>query len=296
MNRRRRNSLSACPGSALLIPDAALCFGRSTILVELKPKGGVLCSSKLVRPDTAALLRKFKWPSVWLKRYVFVGGEVVALPKDRYDPVELMRDGGNVEAMMHRLSQEPWGGFRVWRGGQRVQLSDGIIERAGKAIKDSGVMKALRRVQEEDFIDHEGAGLIWERLKSLIGKEEARKRLEKACYEDEELREEIKERVSYASAEEGRRRHGWEEYHTAIAEIGRMTVSELIGLLTGYMAAAVGRDCSVMVAIEEDGEGWEVRVVDCGMKDVGKIEKKWVKVDTERVRRMIRAGGMPKEN
>lgn len=275
--RKMRSDISTSPGFAELIPDLALCFGRDTILVEIKPKSGVLSRSALLPPDVAETLQKFRAPPYYLKKYLLPDGtdKLGELPERncRYNPVELI-SGENVLEQLLTLHLEGSRSLRLFLQGTMLthegnasNCNDGlcatILDVASRALmttrgNQKSCLACLKEIQDADCIDNIGALFLLKRLEQEMGKSHAHRMIEEYMYcerkQGENVREEesfqtARSKVSYKSAEEALRLHSSERHACALKEGMVMKTQFVARMLAEFLQAAVAKDCSVMISM-----------------------------------------------
>lgn len=275
--RRLRSGISTAPGFAELIPDLALCLGRDTILVEVKPKSGTLSRSALLPPNIAETLQKYRMPTYYLKKYLLPddADELGTLPERdrRYNPIELM-SGKSVLEQLLILHLEGSGSLRLFRRGvlltheENASSCNGglcrtILDVASSALTASGdsqksCLTRLKEIQDVDCIDNIGALFLLRRLEREVGRKHAHRMIEGYLYcgkerdentRDEESFQSVKSKVSYRSAEEARRLHSNEKYSCALREGMTMKPQFVARMLAEFLQAVVAKDCSVMISM-----------------------------------------------
>lgn len=275
--RKARSAISTSPGFAELLPDLALCFGQDTILLEIKPKSGVLSRSALLPPDVAQTLQKYRVPPYYLKKYLLPDGvdKLGRLPERsrRYNPVELISDKNILEQLLI-LHLEGSGSLKLFLQGTMLThegsastcnngLCATILDVASRALMSTGdnqksCLACLKEIQDADCIDNIGALLLLKRLERELGRIHAHRMIEGYLYCEKGQHEDAKEeesfqiarsKISYKSAEEARQLHSNERYACALKEGMMMKPQFTARMLAEFLQAAVAKDCSVMISM-----------------------------------------------
>lgn len=276
--RKLNSSISAAPGSAELIPDLAYCLGPDTVIVEVKPKLGVLSRSALLDPDVAERLQKYYMPTYFLKNYLLPEGteKLESLPEAsrRYNPLDLV-SGRNILQHLTTLHNEGCKTLKIFRSGSAFrqnsdppstsdkEFSAKLIEAASHVLSNStggkkSCLSCVKEAQSVDRIDNFGAAFLLKRLVKEVGKSRAYKMIESYMFTgdehkvdewDEEGFQAAAEKVCYESTEEARRLHSRERYTRALEEANRMELPFVARLLADFMQAAVAADCSIIISM-----------------------------------------------
>lgn len=294
IERRKVKNFGTASPLAELLPDLALWFGRETLLVEIKPKCGVLSRSALVHPDINDALQKFKIPPYYFTNYLFPspGREVMDFPdqEHRYDPLKMLL-GIDIELQLKILHEERSRSLRIFNCGARLShedatctCNDGLctiaLDIAAKAVADESrdgehCFRKLLAVQRHDYIDNIGAGLLLKHLISMIGMTRAYEMIEqyefmrgaeKWTAEDENEFRASKQIISYETAEEADRLHSHEGYLHATEEVARMKPNVCAKMLAEFMQAAAAKDCSFMISMCREDKA-EIRQGKAGRDD-----------------------------
>lgn len=277
LERRAVKNFSMASLQAELLPDLALRFGKETVLVEVKTKGGVLSRSALVHPDITNALKKFTVPAYYFRNYFFPCRKErmrrFSDAEHRYDPTKMLL-GIDIEGQLKILHNERSRSLRVFYRGARLShnsaanvCNEGFCSTAlglaAKAIlneKSQGddCFSKLLAIQRADYIDNIGAGLLLKHLMDMVGKKRAYDMIgeyvhlpgtEKWGADDEKQYRASKSIICYKTAEEGKRLHSVERYLRATEEVADMKPSVCAKILAEFMQAASARDCSVMISM-----------------------------------------------
>lgn len=274
---RKNLSSIALSNHAELLPDIALRFGPDTLLVELKPKSGVLSRSALVHPSITSSLQKFSLPIYHIKNYLLpqgISGPLFPLPPPnrRYNPVDLLR-AIDVRNQLHNLHVENSRSLRVFSAGALLSHSKGnkpcsqtlcpialdVASRALSVPQDNrkSCLAGVREIQNMDYVDNIGAAFLLNQLTRLVGKPAAYEMISRYMYEDDMRNdedfmrqfEEARLAICYETSEDAARLHSEEMYERAVSKAQELEPVFLALMLADFMQAAAAKDCSIMVAM-----------------------------------------------
>lgn len=284
---------------AILQPDMALCFGPSTVLVEMKTKNALLSRSKLIPPHEAKVLRKYTSPNYHIKNYLIPNG---CIPDEPYDPADILSlDLPRVTAAINTMRRERSRALRVFRDGTIVDPgdnTDALTAAAHALVSTPECCKAILDLQAYDVLDSAGAETVLSRLHMLVGESRAHSLIREHLYYDSPIQP-AGDKLCYESAREASLTHSMSSFEEAVNVTNEFNADQCASLLARFLQAATAKDCSLLIAlcpaseslvsgkhrvVTEAGD-WVFRlcVVDVGEKGVERIFDRWGPEDRRRV-------------